>query len=120
MSIISFKNLQQIYALLICFVLVFIILLSSIMLIDNLVKIKFPELKITKPLSNFDSDENYLFYLQSESVHGKGEIYHHTSLNQLMTKRLYEKKILLEEMTRSGLSGLVSNLQWLFMSIIFL
>ena len=74
MSIISFKNLQQIYALLICFVLVFIILLSSIMLIDNLVKIKFPELKITKPLSNFDSDENYLFYLQSESVHGKGEI----------------------------------------------
>lgn len=116
-----FKNLAQIYALLVCFILIFFILISAIISTGNIVNFLMPELEMRETLIAFTSPKNYRLYLQSKAENNPEylKIIDSLSATELDEKRTYEKEALFQSTTTRIKSSLITSLQWLIISGIF-
>jgi hypothetical protein len=121
MQKLQIKNLSQIYAVLVCLVLIFAILLSTVFAVSNITGLLLPELEVWEPKIAFESPNNFRLYLLKKAENNAEQI---TSINamsvaELDERRLYEKRTLLASAQRKNFSGLLTALQWLVVSGIF-
>lgn len=117
----SFRDLTQVYALLVCLVMILVILISLALALDNIASYTVPEIKAWNTLKDFESNE---FYRRSLISYAAGNEKRQQQIDafsdeELTTKRLADKTQTIQAKKAEGISGLISSLQWLFLSAAF-
>lgn len=116
-----FKNIFQIYTLLVCLISTIILIISIALFLNALTDLLIPQYKHYSYLVRFESNESYL--RSSESHYGVNKErlteLKHLSASQMDEKRINEKKEYLEEQKGKAIESLISTLQWAFVALVF-
>jgi hypothetical protein len=120
------KNLLHIYTLLICFVTVIILIITSSLFLNTTTDLLIPEYKYYSSLRHYRSNDEYIQYYEDLSYENMGknknervELLKQLTSVELDEKRERERKQFLEDQKVSNIMSLISLLQWMFISAIF-
>lgn len=120
------KNLLHIYTLLICFVTVIILIITSSLFLNTTTDLLIPEYKNYSILRHYRSNEDYIQYYEDlgyenldKNKNERVELLKKLSPVQLDEKRERERSQYLEDQKVSNIMSLISLLQWMLISAIF-
>ncbi len=115
---ISFKNLQQIYALLVCLVSMIVLLIQGGNFLDDLTHFLFPSYRNASQLLTFHSNEAYL---QHHNFGGEAERVEAKKLTpeKLTERRLIDQKHFIEVEHFRALDSLIKTIQWILVALLF-
>ncbi len=115
---ISFKNLQQVYALFICLISMIVLLFSAGNFLDDSTRLLFPSYRNASQLLTFQSNEAYL---QHHNFGGDAERLEAKKLfpEKLTEKRLLDQKHYMEVEHFRTLDSLIKTIQWILVALLF-
>ena len=113
----SFKNLQQLYALFICLISMIVLLISSGNFLDELTRLTLPTYRNAVQLIDFHSNEAYLKRLSLN----KTELSEAKLLpaEKLKEKRLEARQYFLDVERYRAIENLIKTIQWAFVALVF-
>lgn len=114
----SFKNLQQVYALLICLVSMVVLLVSMGNLLDDATRLLFSSYRQGSELLKFQSNEAYLRYYNFENNEEKQEVKKLTP-EKLTERRPSDQQHFLKADHFRALESLIKTIQWILVAFIF-
>lgn len=116
-KMLSFKNLQQVYALLICLISMIILLISSANLLDNFTRLTFPTYRNASRLLDFQSNEAYLKHRSfSKTELAEAKL---LPAEKLTEKRIEARQYFLDVERYQALESLIKTLQWTIVAFVF-
>lgn len=118
------KNILQLYALLVCFITVIILIITCSLSLNYITDLLIPEYKYYSALRHYDSNEDFIEYYERYEQTGKQETQKIISLKQLTPsqldeKRLNERRQYLEGQKVETIASLILTFQWIFIAMIF-
>lgn len=126
------KNLLQVYALFVCFISTLILIVGSVILLQSLTDLIFPEFMNYDSLRKYETNESYRQSLEKAAIQQKDDWeneykvqresahkYLQMTPKELEEKRRQERKEFIEGRKHSSLVGIVKNLEWLVVALIF-
>ena len=105
-----FKNLLQLYALVMCLISSIMIMITFGVMFNNVTELTLTEYKHQAHLNNFTTNEKYINYKTKLGPLDEKE---------LQRKRLLEKDSYIENQKSNAISSLISGATWLFTGFIF-
>lgn len=114
----SFKNLQQVYALLICLVSTIVLLVCVGNFLDDGTRLLFPSYREGSEFLKFQSNETYLRYYNFESSEEKQEVKKLAS-EKLTERRLQDQQHFLKVNHLRALESLIKTILWILVAFIF-
>ena len=115
---ISFKNLQQVYALLICLVSMIVLLIQGGNFLDDSTRFLFPSYRNASHLLTFQSNEAYLRHYNFGSDTERLETKNLTP-EKLTERRLKDQKHFIEVEHFRALDSLIKTIQWILVALLF-
>lgn len=117
----TFKNIFQIYTLLVCFISIIILIFSIALSLNKLTELIIPQYTYYSSLRHYDSNATYIRHY--EKMWGESSqnfiALEQLSPPQLDEKRAQEKKEFLEDKKSYAFETLIYPLQWAFVAFIF-
>ena len=129
-----FKNLLQVYALLVCLINTVFLLIMTCWGLNSITDLAMPEYKNYSRMLRYVSDENYKDYFQdnysnqnyydsndSRRIHNETRLKEFQQLTpeKLTERRINDRNNFLENNRRNAIEGLIRSLQWLLVSLFF-
>lgn len=113
----SFKNLQQVYALFICLISMIVLLIASGNFLDELTRLTLPTYRNAAHLIHFHSNEAYLKHISFN----KTELAEAKLLppEKLKEKRLEARQYFLDVEHYKAIESLIKTIQWAFVALVF-
>ncbi|AIL13559.1 hypothetical protein IM40_08805 [Candidatus Paracaedimonas acanthamoebae] len=116
-NILSFKNLQQVYALFICLICMIVLLISSGNFLDELTRLTLPAYRNAAHLIHFQSNEAYLKHLSSNPTErAEAKL---LSAEELKEKRIEARQYFLDVERFKAIESLIKTIQWALVAFVF-
>ena len=114
------KNVLHLYALLVCFITVIILMITFSLSLNFVTDLLIPDYKYSSSLRHYQSNETYIqYYKDMEGQKEKAIALALLSPSQLDQKRLDEQQHYLEDKKMETIASLIVTLQWILVAFIF-
>jgi hypothetical protein len=116
-----FKNLLQLYALLVCTITSIFLLVVCCFALDSITDLVIPQYKKFSTLAHYKSNERFMRNNQNGFPYDEKQL---KELQQLSAEKLTEKRIMekvdfLEDTKGKAIQELIKSIQWLLVSALF-
>lgn len=114
------KNLLHLYALLVCFITIIILMITFALSLNFVTDLLIPNYKYSSALRHYKSNEDYIqHYKEMEGQKEKAIALTHLSLSQLDQKRQSDQREYLEDRKMETIASLIITFQWILVALIF-
>jgi predicted tellurium resistance membrane protein TerC len=116
-----FKNILQVYALVVCLIASTALMIASVMALNSLTDLIIPHYKHYSSLSRFESNERYLDHKQETYAADDKRLKELNKLSgeEISAKKDREKKEFLEDKKKQAIESLIQCLQWIIIASLF-
>ncbi len=114
------KNIFQVYTLLVCLICTIILIITTAFFLNEVTDLIIPQYKNYSSLLRYESNENYVNYLESNRMDSKEFLkIKDLSPAEIDEKRIFAKKAFLEERKGWAIQSLINTVEWALVALFF-